>query len=262
MSHPNPIYGLRAHQQHPQHARTRSTARASSAPDSAPLCSALTPATSAPRAAYPQAPSSLKRTPCYSYAAPFPAKSTCPQLQPLNLTTLCRNLACRPSKAPPTTGPRVIEPPVPADPAPRHTELTPAPRAAAPAERTASTEPAAMTGAAVTTEPATSHPTPRGRSAQRLAERKLNATPARSAEPRSTRATGQLNAAPECPNTLNDAGRLNSATQRPSALSSWQLAHAPTQALGPQLEVTELSTERSERCAQQDPAVMSIVELK
>lgn len=119
-----------------------------------------------------------------------------------------------------------------------------------------------MTGAAVTTEPATAHPTPRGRSAQRLAERKLNATPARSAEPRSTRATGQLNAAPECPNTLNDTGRLNSATQRPSALSSWQLAHAPTQAPRPQLEVTELSTERSERCAQQDPAVMSIVELK
>lgn len=260
MSHPNPIYGLRAHQQHPQPARTRSTARASSAPDSVPLCSALAPATSAPRAAYPQAPSSLKRTPCYSYAAPFPAQSTCPQLQPLNLTTLCRNLVCRPSKAPPTTGPRVVEPPVPAD--PEATALTPAPRAAAPAERTASTEPAAMTGAAVTTEPATAHPTPRGRSAQRLAERKLNATPARSAEPRSTRATGQLNAAPECPNTLNDAGRLNSATQRPSALSSWQLAHAPTQAPGPQLEVTELNTERSERCAQQDPAVMSIVELK
>lgn len=253
MSHPNPTYGLRAHQQHPQPARTRSTARAASAPDSAPLCSALTPAAQASRAAYPQASSSLKRTPCYSYAAPFPAKSTCPQLQPLNLTTLCRNLACRPSKAPPTTGPRVIEPPVPADPAPRHTELTPAPRAAAP-----STAPVAKTGTAVTTERAA----PRGRSAQRLAERKLNATPARSAEPRSTRATGQLNAAPECPNTLNDAGRLNSATQRPSALSSWQLAHAPTQAPGPQLEVTELNTERSERCAQQDPAVMSIVELK
>ena len=185
MSHPNPIYGLRAHQQHPQPARTRSTARAASAPDSAPLCSALTPATSAPRAAYPQAPSSLKRTPCYSYAAPFPAQSTSPQLQPLNLTTLCRSLACRPSKAPPTTGPRVIEPPVPADPAPRHTELTPAPRAAAP-----STAPVAKTGTAVTTERAA----PRGRSAQRLAERKLNATPARSAEPRSTRATGQLNA--------------------------------------------------------------------
>lgn len=260
MSHPNPTYGLRAHQQHPQPARTRSTARASSAPDSVPLCSALAPATSAPRAAYPQAPSSLKRTPCYSYAAPFPAQSTCPQLQPLNLTTLCRNLACRPSKAPPTTGPRVVEPPVPTDPAPRHTERTPAPRAAAPAERAAApaTAPVAKTGTAVTTERAA----PRGRSAQRLAERKLNATPARSAEPRSTRATGQLNAAPECPNTLNDAGRLNSATQRPSALSSWQLAHAPTQAPGPQLEVTELNTERSERCAQQDPAVMSIVELK
>lgn len=253
MSHPNPTYGLRAHQQHPQPARTRSTARAASAPDSAPLCPALTPAAQASRAAYPQASSSLKRTPCYSYAAPFPAKSTCPQLQPLNLTTLCRNLACRPSKAPPTTGPRVIEPPVPADPAPRHTELTPAPRAAAP-----STAPVAKTGTAVTPERAA----PRGRSAQRLAERKLNAIPARSAEQRSTRATGQLNAAPECPNTLNDAGRFNSATQRPSALSSWQLAHAPTQAPGPQLEVTELNTERSERCAQQDPAVMSIVELK
>lgn len=258
MSHPNPIYGLRAHQQHPQPARTRSTARASSAPDSVPLCSALAPATSAPRAAYPQAPSSLKRTPCYSYAAPFPAQSTCPQLQPLNLTTLCRNLACRPSKAPPTTGPRVIEPPVPTDPAPRHTELTLAPRVAVPTEHLAPTEPVATTKTAATPERAA----PRGRSAQRLAERKLNATPARSAEPRSTRATGQLNAAPECPNTLNDAGRLNSATQRPSALSSWQLAHAPTQAPGPQLEVTELSTERSERCAQQDPAVMSIVELK
>ena len=258
MSHPNPTYGLRAHQQHPQPARTRSTARAASAPDSAPLCSALTPATSAPRAAYPQAPSSLKRTPCYSYAAPFPAQSTCPQLQPLNLTTLCRSLACRPSKAPPTTGPRVIELPVPADPAPRHTELTPAPRVAVPAEHLAPTEPVATTKTAATPERAA----PRGRSAQRLAERKLNATPARSAEPRSTRATGQLNAAPECPNTLNDAGRLNSATQRPTALSSWQLAHAPTQAPGPQLEVTELNTERSERCAQQDPAVMSIVELK
>ncbi len=257
MSHPNPSYGLRAHQQHPQPARTRSTARATSTPDSAPLCSALAPATSAPRAAYPQAPSSLKRTPCYSYAAPFPAQSTCPQLQPLNLTTLCRSLACRPSKAPPTTGPRVVEPPVPADPAP-HTEHTLAPRAAVPAERTASTEPAATTRIAATPERAA----PRGRSAQRLAERKLNATPARSAEPRSTRATGQLNAAPECPNTLNDTGRLNSATRRPSALSSWQLAHAPTQAPRPQLEVTELSTERSERCAQQDPAVMSIVELK
>lgn len=220
-----------------------------SAPDSAPLCSALAPATSAPRAAYPQAPSSLKRTPCYSYAAPFPAQSTCSQLQPLNLTTLCRSLACRPNKATQPTGPRVIEPPVPADPAPRHTELTSAPRATAP------TELVAKTGAAVTTERAA----PRGRSAQRLAERKLNATPARSAELRSTRATGQLNSAPECPNTLNDTGRLNSATQRPSALSSWQLAHAPTQAPRPQLEVTELSTERS---AQQDPAVMSIVELK
>lgn len=260
MSHPNPTYGLRAHQQHPQPARTRSTARASSAPDSAPLCSALTPAASAPRAAYPQAPS-LKRTPCYSYAAPFPAKSTCPQLQPLNLTTLCRNLACRPSKAPPTTGPRVIEPPVPADPAPS-TERTLAPHAAAPTEHLAPTEPVATTRTAATPEPATAHPAPRGRSAQRLAELKLNATPARSAEPRSTRATGQLNAAPECPNTLNDAGRLNATTQRPSALSSWQLAHTPTQAPGPQLEVTELSTERSERCAQQDPAVMSIVELK
>ena len=258
MSHPNPTYGLRAHQQHPQPARTRSTARAASAPDSAPLCSALTPAAQASRAAYPQASSSLKRTPCYSYAAPFPAQSTCPQLQPLNLTTLCRNLACRPSKAPPTTGPRVVEPPVPTDPAPRHTELTPAPRAAAPTEHLAPTETVATTRAAVTTERAA----PRGRSAQRLAERKLNATPARSAEPRSTRATGQLNAAPECPNTLNDAGRFNSATQRPSALSSWQLAHTPTQAPGPQLEVTELNTERSERCAQQDPAVMSIVELK
>lgn len=258
MSHPNPIYGLRAHQQHPQPARTRSTARASSAPDSVPLCSALAPATSAPRAAYPQAPSSLKRTPCYSYAAPFPAQSTCPQLQPLNLTTLCRNLACRPSKAPPTTGPRVVEPPVPTDPAPRHTERTPAPRVAVPTEHLAPTEPVATTKTAAKPERAA----PRGRSAQRLAERKLNATPARSAEPRSTRATGQLNAAPECPNTLNDAGRLNSATQRPSALSSWQLAHTPTQAPGPQLEVTELNTERSERCAQQDPAVMSIVELK
>ena len=255
MSHPNPIYGLRAHQQHPQPARTRSTARASSAPDSVPLCSALAPATSAPRAAYPQAPSSLKRTPCYSYAAPFPAQSTCPQLQPLNLTTLCRNLACRPSKAPPTTGPRVIEPPIPADPAPS-TERTLAPQAAAPTEHLAPTEPVATTRTAATPV------APRGRSAQRLAERKLNATPARSAEPRSTRATGQLNAEPECPNTLNDAGRLNSATQRPSALSSWQLAHTPTQAPGPQLEVTELNTERSERCAQQDPAVMSIVELK
>ena len=258
MSHPNPIYGLRAHQQHPQPARTRSTARATSAPDSAPLCSALTPATSAPRAAYPQAPSSLKRTPCYSYAAPFPAQSTCSQLQPLNLTTLCRSLACRPNKATQPTGPRVIEPPVPADPAPRHTELTSAPRATAPTEHLAPTELVAKTGAAVTTERAA----PRGRSAQRLAVRKLNATPARSAEPRSTRATGQLNAAPECPNTLNDTGRLNATTQRPSALSSWQLAHAPTQAPGPQLEVTELSTERSERCAQQDSAVMSIVELK
>lgn len=257
MSHPNPTYGLRAHQQHPQSARTRSTARASSAPDSAPLCSALAPATSAPRAAYPQAPSALRRTPCYSYAAPFPAQSTCPQLQPLNLTTLCRSLACRPSKTTPTTGPRVIELPVPADPAPS-TERTSALRTTAQAARTATTEPAAMTGAAVSTERAA----PRGRSAQRLAERKLNATPARSAEPRSTRATGQLNAAPECPNTLNDAGRLNATTQRPSALSSWQLAHAPTQAPGPQLEVTELSTERSERCAQQDSAVMSIVELK
>lgn len=258
MSHPNPTYGLRAHQQHPQPARTRSTARATSAPDSAPLCSALAPATSAPRAAYPQAPSSLKRTPCYSYAAPFPAQSTCSQLQPLNLTTLCRSLACRPNKATQPTGPRVIEPPVPADPAPRHTELTSAPRATAPTEHLAPTELVAKTGAAVTTERAA----PRGRSAQRLAERKLNATPARSAEPRSTRATGQLNAAPECPNTLNDTGRLNATTQRPSALSSWQLAHAPTQAPGPQLEVTELSTERSECCAQQDPAVMSIVELK
>lgn len=258
MSHPNPTYGLRAHQQHPQPARTRSTARATSAPDSAPLCSALAPATSAPRAAYPATPSSLKRTPCYSYAAPFPAQSTCSQLQPLNLTTLCRSLACRPNKATQPTGPRVIEPPVPADPAPRHTELTSAPRATAPTEHIAPTELVAKTGAAVTTERAA----PRGRSAQRLAERKLNATPARSAEQRSTRATGQLNAAPECPNTLNDTGRLNSATQRPSALSSWQLAHAPTQAPGPQLEVTELSTERSERCAQQDPAVMSIVELK
>lgn len=258
MSHPNPTYGLRAHQQHPQPARTRSTARAASAPDSAPLCSALTPAAQASRAAYPQASSSLKRTPCYSYAAPFPAQSTCPQLQPLNLTTLCRNLACRPSKAPPTTGPRVIEPPVPANPASRHTELTPAPRVAVPTEHLAPTEPVATTKTAATPERAA----PRGRSAQRLAERKLNATPARSAEPRSTRATGQLHAAPECPNTLNDAGRLNSATQRPSALSSWQLAHTPTQAPGPQLEVTELSTERSERCAQQDSAVMSIVELK
>ena len=241
MSHPNPNYGLRAHQQHPQPARTRSTARASSA---ALLCIALTPAAPAPRAAYAQTPPPLRSTPCYSYAAPLPPQRTCPQLQPLNLTTLCRNLACRPSKAASTSAPRVLEPELPAEPAATTAPPVPAQRGAvaraAPQELTA----------------------PRIRSA--TAARK---PPLSTKEPRTTRAIGPQNSEPKSPNLGHEARRTNTAAQRPTVLSTWQLAHAQTQAPAPQLKVSEikvsaLNPERTERCAEPDSAVMSIVELK
>lgn len=260
MSHPSPRHSPRTHHRSTSPHSTRATYTA------APWCPALAAATPAPHTVGTKAQipvphaAATQAPPPLNYAAPLPAPFTvCPQLQPLNLTALCHNLARRPRPAdapstPCCTEPRALsaptaaaQPQVPAqDPAQGAAPVQGPAHGAAPAQ-----EPVPAHGAAALTL----------RAAPLLAAFRRQDAPMRSAEPRTTRATapGPLNSEPERTNLRSDAGRVGPG-RTPSSAPAGQLTRALAQQQSPELEVTELSASRTERCAEPDLAVMSIVE--